>query len=237
MFIGADAETSWLPPEIARDARGYILTGGDVVKAGRWNESRDPYLVETSVPGVFACGDVRFSPVKRVASAVGEGSIAIAFVHQYLASVAIRISPRHERDPENRGDPGRRCRRLQPARQRGRRSHAGAAARAPQRSDRARDRRSSWPDRQAHRRRLHRRIPQRGRCGALRDRSADRHDRAQCGRAPDKRDRIPHRHPFGRCGRGGRRRPHGRRRQYRRAAGGHLRSPARSACPRTPIAR
>jgi thioredoxin reductase (NADPH) len=88
VFIGADAETSWLPPEIALDPRGYILTGGDVVKAGRWNESRDPYLVETSVPGVFACGDVRFSPVKRVASAVGEGSIAIAFVHQYLASVA-----------------------------------------------------------------------------------------------------------------------------------------------------
>ncbi len=88
VFIGADAETSWLPPEIARDPRGYILTGGDVVKAGRWNESRDPYLVETSVPGVFACGDVRYSPVKRVASAVGEGSIAIAFVHQYLASVA-----------------------------------------------------------------------------------------------------------------------------------------------------
>ena len=57
-----------------------------MVKAGRWKESRDPYLVETSVPGVFACGDVRYSPVKRVASAVGEGSIAIAFVHQYLAS-------------------------------------------------------------------------------------------------------------------------------------------------------
>ena len=86
VFIGADAETGWLPPEIARDPRGYILTGGDVVKAGRWKESRDPYLVETSVPGVFACGDVRYSPVKRVASAVGEGSIAIAFVHQYLAS-------------------------------------------------------------------------------------------------------------------------------------------------------
>jgi thioredoxin reductase (NADPH) len=86
VFIGADAQTGWLPAEIARDPRGYILTGVDVVKAGRWNESRDPYLVETSVPGVFACGDVRFSPVKRVASAVGEGSIAIAFVHQYLAN-------------------------------------------------------------------------------------------------------------------------------------------------------
>ena len=88
VFIGADAETGWLPDEIARDPRGYILTGADVVKAGRWKESRDPYLVETSVPGVFACGDVRFSPVKRVASAVGEGSIAIAFVHEYLADRA-----------------------------------------------------------------------------------------------------------------------------------------------------
>jgi thioredoxin reductase (NADPH) len=84
VFIGADAETEWLPEEIARDGRGYVLTGADVVKTGRWSQSRDPYLLETSVPGVFACGDVRFSPVKRVASAVGEGSMAIAFVHQYL---------------------------------------------------------------------------------------------------------------------------------------------------------
>ena len=85
IFIGADAETEWLPPEIARDARGYVLTGDDIKKAGRWSHSRDPYLLETSAPGVFACGDVRLSPVKRVASAVGEGSMAIAFVHQYLA--------------------------------------------------------------------------------------------------------------------------------------------------------
>lgn len=84
VFIGADAETGWLPTDIARDARGYVLTGDDVVKAGRWAHSRDPYLLESSVPGVFACGDVRLSPVKRVASAVGEGSMAIAFVHQYL---------------------------------------------------------------------------------------------------------------------------------------------------------
>ncbi|HXZ91476.1 MAG TPA: FAD-dependent oxidoreductase [Burkholderiales bacterium] len=84
VFIGADAETDWLPPEIARDARGYVLTGDDVVKAGHWSQSRDPYLLESSVPGVFACGDVRLSPVKRVASAVGEGSMAIAFVHKYL---------------------------------------------------------------------------------------------------------------------------------------------------------
>jgi len=91
VFIGADAETGWLPLEIARDARGFVLTGVDVVKAGRWAEDeRDPYLLETSVPGIFACGDVRFSPVKRVASAVGEGSMAIAFVHQYLQHVRAR---------------------------------------------------------------------------------------------------------------------------------------------------
>jgi thioredoxin reductase (NADPH) len=84
VFIGADAETDWLPAEIARDARGYVLTGDDVVKAGRWSHDRDPYLLESSVPGVFACGDVRLSPVKRVASAVGEGSMAIAFAHKYL---------------------------------------------------------------------------------------------------------------------------------------------------------
>ncbi|MGT2476340.1 FAD-dependent oxidoreductase [Paraburkholderia terrae] len=84
VFIGADAETEWLPTEIARDARGYVLTGDDVVKAGHWSHSRDPYLLESSVPGVFACGDVRLSPVKRVASAVGEGSMAIAFAHKYL---------------------------------------------------------------------------------------------------------------------------------------------------------
>jgi thioredoxin reductase (NADPH) len=86
IFIGADAETAWLPADIARDRRGYVLTGDDVVKAKRWSSSRDPYLLETSVPGVFACGDVRLSPVKRVASAVGEGSMAIAFVHRYLAN-------------------------------------------------------------------------------------------------------------------------------------------------------
>jgi len=84
IFIGADAETGWLPPEIALDPRGYVLTGTDARASGRWELDRDPYLLETSVPGVFACGDVRFSPVKRVAAAVGEGSMAIAFVHQYL---------------------------------------------------------------------------------------------------------------------------------------------------------
>jgi thioredoxin reductase (NADPH) len=84
VFIGADAETEWLPADIARDNRGYVLTGDDVVKAGRWSNGRDPYLLESSARGIFACGDVRLSPVKRVASAVGEGSMAIAFVHKYL---------------------------------------------------------------------------------------------------------------------------------------------------------
>jgi len=84
IFIGADAETGWLPPEVALDHHGFVLTGSDVRAAGRWNLSRDPYLLETSVPGIFAAGDVRFGPIKRVAAAVGEGSMAIAFVHQYL---------------------------------------------------------------------------------------------------------------------------------------------------------
>jgi thioredoxin reductase (NADPH) len=84
IFIGADAETAWLPPEITRDEKGYVLTGTDVRATDRWQLDRDPYLLETSVPGIFACGDVRRSPVKRVAAAVGEGSMAIAFVHQYL---------------------------------------------------------------------------------------------------------------------------------------------------------
>ena len=86
ILIGADAETSWLPPEIALDRDGYVLTGADVREAGRWELERDPFLLETSVAGIFACGDVRYGPVKRVAAAVGEGSMAIAFVHQYLRS-------------------------------------------------------------------------------------------------------------------------------------------------------
>jgi thioredoxin reductase (NADPH) len=93
VFIGADAETEWLPAEIALDRRGFVLTGSDVTAAGRWELDRDPYLLETSVPGIFACGDVRFAPVKRVASAVGEGSMAIAFVHQYLKEPEARLDP------------------------------------------------------------------------------------------------------------------------------------------------
>jgi thioredoxin reductase (NADPH) len=92
ILIGADAETAWLPGEIALDSRGYVLTGTDVREAGRWELERDPYLLETSVPGIFACGDVRLGPVKRVAAAVGEGSMAIAFVHQYLKEADARVN-------------------------------------------------------------------------------------------------------------------------------------------------
>jgi len=85
VFIGADAETGWMPEAIQRDERGYVCTGESAARSGRWQMDRDPYLLETTVPGIFACGDVRSSLVKRVAAAVGEGSMAIAFVQQYLA--------------------------------------------------------------------------------------------------------------------------------------------------------
>jgi thioredoxin reductase (NADPH) len=94
IFIGADAETAWLPPEIALDTRGYVLTGPELQTTGSWQLDRDPYLLETSVPGIFACGDVRYGAIKRVAAAVGEGSMAIAFVHQYLKeSASVPVSP------------------------------------------------------------------------------------------------------------------------------------------------
>jgi hypothetical protein len=76
--------TGWLPPEIARDSHGYILTGLDAMKQGVWHHEREPFALETSVPGIFAIGDVRSGSVKRVAAAVGEGGMAISFVHRYL---------------------------------------------------------------------------------------------------------------------------------------------------------
>jgi thioredoxin reductase (NADPH) len=87
VFIGANAETGWLPDAIARDADGYVLTGREAAAdpRTRWPLERDPFLLETSVPRIFAAGDVRHDSVKRVAAAVGEGSMAIAFVHQALA--------------------------------------------------------------------------------------------------------------------------------------------------------
>jgi thioredoxin reductase (NADPH) len=92
VFIGADAFTEWLPEAVVRDQRGYVCTGRDVldlVGAERpWPQERDPYLLETSVPGIFAAGDVRHGSIKRVAASVGEGSMSIAFVHTYLASLS-----------------------------------------------------------------------------------------------------------------------------------------------------
>ncbi len=89
VFIGAAPRTEWLPVGILRDDKGFLLAGPDLRVDGKiapeWKENREPYLLESSVPGVFVAGDVRHGSVKRVASAVGEGSIAVQFVHQYLA--------------------------------------------------------------------------------------------------------------------------------------------------------
>ncbi|MEL6500937.1 MAG: FAD-dependent oxidoreductase [Cyanobacteria bacterium J06623_1] len=90
IFIGAKPETEWLDGVVARDKRGFIYTGADLKQSEDfrgWNRDRDPFLLETSVPGIFVAGDVRHNSVKRVASGVGEGSIAIMFVHRYLAEV------------------------------------------------------------------------------------------------------------------------------------------------------
>jgi thioredoxin reductase (NADPH) len=93
VFIGAVPGTKWLPESILRDENGFVLAGPDLRAKGKlpgswpeiWKEPREPFLLETSVPGVFVAGDVRHGSVKRVASAVGEGSIAVQFAHQYLA--------------------------------------------------------------------------------------------------------------------------------------------------------
>jgi thioredoxin reductase (NADPH) len=83
-FIGAVPRTDWLPPEIDRDPKGFVLTGAAVAQSPHWTARRHPFLLETSRPGAFAAGDVRCGSVKRVASAVGEGAMAIQFVHEYL---------------------------------------------------------------------------------------------------------------------------------------------------------
>ncbi|MEN8376917.1 MAG: fused response regulator/thioredoxin-disulfide reductase, partial [Gemmatimonadota bacterium] len=91
IFIGAKPRTDWLDERIARDEHGFVMSGSDT----EWSEAaaavgypeRAPFPLETSVPGVFAAGDVRSGSVKRVASAVGEGSMAVMFVHRYLGEV------------------------------------------------------------------------------------------------------------------------------------------------------
>jgi len=91
IFIGALPRTDWLGGLVERDDRGFLLTGPDLITGGErpkgWNLERDPFLLETNVPGIFAVGDVRHGSVKRVASGVGEGSVAVQFIHQYLSKV------------------------------------------------------------------------------------------------------------------------------------------------------
>ena len=85
VFIGAAPYTDWLGDRVARDDRGFVLAGPDVLGNATWPHERDPFLLETSLPGVFVAGDVRHRSIKRVASAVGEGSMSVQFIHQYLA--------------------------------------------------------------------------------------------------------------------------------------------------------
>ena len=90
VFIGASPRTEWLGPDVARDGKGFVVTGQDLLApahAGRWPLPRAPFALETSVPGVFAAGDVRLDSMKRVASAVGEGAMSIYLVHRYLATM------------------------------------------------------------------------------------------------------------------------------------------------------
>jgi thioredoxin reductase (NADPH) len=92
IFIGAQPRTDWLEDVIQRDQHGFILTGPDLMRDGKrprgWSVDRDPDLLETNIPGVFAVGDVRYGSIKRVASGVGEGSVAVQFVHKYLSKVS-----------------------------------------------------------------------------------------------------------------------------------------------------
>ncbi|HYN18244.1 MAG TPA: NAD(P)/FAD-dependent oxidoreductase, partial [Actinomycetes bacterium] len=94
VLIGAEPRTDWLEGVVERDERGYVLTGSDLQRDGRlpdgWPLERPPLSLETSLPGVFAAGDVRYRSIKRVASAVGEGSIAVTLVHEYLADLQER---------------------------------------------------------------------------------------------------------------------------------------------------
>jgi thioredoxin reductase (NADPH) len=86
-FIGAVPRTDWLPPEIERDAKGFVQTGPALAQSPHWTARRQPFLLETSHPGVFAAGDVRSGSVKRVASAVGEGAMVVQFVHEHLKAM------------------------------------------------------------------------------------------------------------------------------------------------------
>ena len=86
-FIGAEPRTNWLPPQIEKDAKEFVRTGAELVHSPHWTAKREPFLLETSRAGVFAAGDVRADSIKRVASAVGEGAMAVKFVHEYLKAM------------------------------------------------------------------------------------------------------------------------------------------------------
>jgi thioredoxin reductase (NADPH) len=88
IFIGAEPHTEWLEGVVQRDEKGFVVTGANLLRDGKrpvgWTAARDPYLLETNVPGVFAVGDVRDVAVRRVANSVGEGSIVLYFIRQYM---------------------------------------------------------------------------------------------------------------------------------------------------------
>jgi thioredoxin reductase (NADPH) len=107
IFIGALPHTDWLGDLVDRDARGYVRTGVTVMQDGRrpsgWTAARDPLWLETNVPGVFAAGDVRQRSIKRIASAVGEGAMAVQFVHQHLSGAV--LAPRADADARTAIEP------------------------------------------------------------------------------------------------------------------------------------
>lgn len=108
VLIGAHPHTDWLPPQVARDADGFLLTGEELPDGCNWPLQRRPYSLETSMPGVLAAGDVRHSSVKRVASAVGEGSIAIQLIQTLLANKWLGARPPEMAAPMADGPPPRR---------------------------------------------------------------------------------------------------------------------------------
>jgi thioredoxin reductase (NADPH) len=91
VFIGQQPRTEWLEGTVLRDPGGFVLTGAALLEDGKppagWGLAREPFLLESSLPGVFVAGDVRHRSVKRIASAVGEGAMAVQFVHQYLSGL------------------------------------------------------------------------------------------------------------------------------------------------------
>ena len=103
LMIGADPNTDWLPAEMAQGTAGFVCTGADAETHGDWPLQRSPFSLETSMPGVFAAGDVRHGSMNRVASAVGEGSIAIKLVHELFDAEQAREAEAADGALERRG--------------------------------------------------------------------------------------------------------------------------------------